>query len=332
MFDPVLTIPFWLELAAALTGGISGAMSAVRARYDIFGAICIACTCGLFGGIMRDLLLQNHGIYAFQKPSLILCCIIAAIIVFYFGKLVSYLDPIVDLLDNVSCGLWAVISVGKGLSAGLDVIPAILLGTITAIGGGVMRDVFMNRQPEAFQAGALYGSASLVGSTAFALMKQNHLLEAWAPLACVVLILVVRYVSLIFGLHTTPPRDYSDKVTQTVVRPVRAVARVVRPPKSKVKRKKDRLSAHNSSPDQREESSSNEINPRQLDHDHSQESAAIADSFTSPYQTGKIPRFFKRISPSIDKHKDFRNGSLFPEDKTFQNNFSHDNDSGKQLK
>lgn len=306
MFEPVLTIPFWLELAAALTGGISGAMSAVRARYDIFGTICIACTCGLFGGIMRDLLLQNYGIYAFQKPTLILCCIIAAIVVFYFGKLISYLDPIVDLLDNVSCGLWAVISVGKGLSAGLDVIPAILLGTVTAIGGGVMRDVFMNRQPEAFQAGALYGSASLIGSTAFALMKQNHLLEDWAAFACVALILIVRYTSLIFGLHTTPPRDYSDKVTRTVVRPVRAVARVVRPPKSKVKREKERREQGVSGDPGSGVEASHGVSAA--------ESLEPIEPIQSPYRTGKIPKFFKRISPSIDKHKDIWEGPTTPPD------------------
>lgn len=239
MLETVLTVPFWLELAAALTGGISGAMSAVRERYDVFGTISIACTCGLFGGIMRDLLLQDYGIYAFQKPSLIVCCALAGILVFFFGKLVSYLDPIVDLLDNLSCGLWAVISVGKGLSAGLDIVPSIILGTITAIGGGVMRDVFMNRHPETFQAGALYGSASFIGSAAFALMKQNHLLEAWAPFVCVGLILAVRYASLIFGLHTSPPTDYSDVVTKTVSRPVKAVARHVHPPKNELERKKE---------------------------------------------------------------------------------------------
>ena len=102
MLEVVLTIPFWLELAAALTGGLSGAMSAVRARYDIFGVVCIALTAGLAGGIMRDLLMQNYGIYAFQKPELLLACAGAGVIVFYFGKLATYLDPVVALLDNLS--------------------------------------------------------------------------------------------------------------------------------------------------------------------------------------------------------------------------------------
>ena len=240
MFDPVLPIPFWLELAAALTGGISGAMSAVRARYDIFGTVCIACTCGLLGGVIRDVLLQNYGIYAFQKPTLILACAIAGVVVFYFGKLATYLDPIVDLLDNISVALWAVLSVGKGFAAGLDIIPSIILGTVTAVGGGIMRDIFMNREPEAFQAGTLYGSAALVGSAAYALMRQNHLLEQWAPFACVALVLILRYASLFFGWRTKPPRDYSDVVTNAVTRPVKSVARRVRAPKGKIEREKEK--------------------------------------------------------------------------------------------
>ena len=232
MLETVLPIPFWLEMAAALTGGLSGAMSAVRARYDMFGVACIAIITGLAGGIMRDLLLQDYGIYAFQKPTLIVACAVAGVIVFYFGKLATYLDPIVDLLDNLSVALWAVISVGKGIAAGLE--------TITAVGGGILRDVCMNREPEAFQAGTLYGSAALIGSTAYALMAQNHILEQYAPWACAAIVLALRYASLLLGWRTKPPRDYTDVVTKAVARPVRSVARRVRPPKGKVERDRER--------------------------------------------------------------------------------------------
>ncbi|MCL2889475.1 MAG: TRIC cation channel family protein [Eggerthellaceae bacterium] len=235
MLEVVLNIPFWLEFAAALTGGISGAMSAVRARFDIFGTVGLAITTGLFGGIMRDLLLQDYGIYAFQRPLLIISCVAAGVLVFFFRKLISHLDPILDLMDNLSCGLWAVISVGKALSAGLTIIPSIVLGTITAIGGGVMRDILMNKQPEAFQAGALYGSASLIGSIVFAVLKYYHLLDAWSPFIGVGIILAIRYTSLIFGLYTKPSTDYSDIVTQTVSKPVKAVVRKAHIDESKMR-------------------------------------------------------------------------------------------------
>ena len=168
MLEVALAIPYWLELAATIAGAIFGALSAVRAKYDIFGVCCIAIVVGLAGGITRDILLQDYGIYAFQKPNLILACIAAGIVAFYFGKLMTYFDPFMDLLDNLSVALWAIIGTGKALSAGLDLVPAVILGTITANGGGIVRDICMNREPEAFQAGTVYVSAAFIGALAVA--------------------------------------------------------------------------------------------------------------------------------------------------------------------
>lgn len=228
MLETALAIPYWLELAATIAGAVFGALSAVRARYDIFGVCCIAIVVGLAGGIMRDVLLQDYGIYAFQKPNLIIACVITGVVVFYFGKLITYFDPFVDFLDNLSVALWAVIGTGKALSAGLDIVPAVILGTITANGGGIVRDICMNREPEAFQAGTVYVSAALIGALAFALMKQNHLFDQYAAITCVVLVLGIRYAALKFGWRTRPARDYSDAVTQAVAKPVKHVVSRVR--------------------------------------------------------------------------------------------------------
>ena len=225
MLEVALTIPYWLELAATVSGAIFGAMSAVRARYDIFGVCCISIVVGLAGGMLRDVLLQDYGIYAFQNPNLIMACIITGVVVFYFGKLVTYFDPAVDFLDNLSVALWAVIGTGKAMSAGLDIVPAAILGTMTANGGGIMRDICMNREPEAFQAGTLYVSAALLGCVVYALMRENHVLDGYAGVTCIVLVLAVRYAAIIFGWRTRPARDYTD----VVVRPVRSVVRHVKP-------------------------------------------------------------------------------------------------------
>ena len=194
MLETVLTIPFWLEMAAALTGGLSGAMSAVRARYDMFGVACIAIITGLAGGIMRDLLLQDYGIYAFQKPTLIVACAVAGVIVFYFGKLATYLDPIVDLLDNLSVALWAVISVGKGIAAGLDIIPSVILGTITAVGGGILRDVLGGITPAVLRK-RIYAVASLMGAWLYYELTRLNVDGSASVLAGMGLTLVIRMLA-----------------------------------------------------------------------------------------------------------------------------------------
>ena len=89
--ETAFDLPFWFEFAATVTGGLSGGMSAVRARYDIFGTVAIACITGMGGGIIRDILLQNYGLYAFQSPWFLLSCALAGVAVFYFGKLATYL-------------------------------------------------------------------------------------------------------------------------------------------------------------------------------------------------------------------------------------------------
>ena len=221
----IVSVPFWLELAATLTGGLSGALCAVRARYDIFGVICIAIVTGVAGGITRDVLLQNYGIYAFQQPSLIVVCVVAGIVVFFFNKLVAYFDPLIDLLDNVSVALWAVIGASKGLAAGLGIVPAMILGTITAIGGGIVRDISMNQKPATFQAGTLYGSAAFFGAAVYTLMKQNEIASNYAGVICIVLVIVLRYASIFFGWRTRPASDYTDKVANAVARPFLALGR-----------------------------------------------------------------------------------------------------------
>lgn len=232
-------MPYWLEFLAVMTGGLSGAMSAVRARYDVFGCAFIACVTGLGGGMMRDLLLQDYGIYAFQNPSLLIACVVASIIVFYFGRLATYLDPLVDLLDNLSVASWCIIGSGKSMSAGLGVVPSIVLGTLTAVGGGILRDVLMNRRPEAFQAGPIYGSAALLGCTLYCVLDTSNILPSVNGLLCAGVVLTIRYAALAFGWRTRPARDYSDVVTHAVKKPFRFIARKVHVPMGKTARDRD---------------------------------------------------------------------------------------------
>lgn len=223
MLEVVLTVPFWFEMVATITGAISGAMSAQRAQFDLFGTMVIAIIMGLLGGIIRDILLQNFGIYAFQKPELILACVITAAIVFYFGRVTTYLNPVIEIIDGLSMGMWAVISAGKALSSGLTIVPAVVLGTIVSTGGGVMRDIIMNRPVAAFQPGSFYGTAAVLGSIVFSLMKTYHILDSMSAVICLVLIMAIRFGSILFGWHTKPSRDLSEPVVDAMARPVRAI-------------------------------------------------------------------------------------------------------------
>ena len=223
MLEVVLPIPFWFEMVATISGAISGAMAATRARYDIFGTIIIATILGLFGGVIRDIMLQNYGIYAFQHPEFILGCVITGALVFYFGTLVTYLNRFIDVLDAFVVGMWAILGAGKAISAGMSIIPSIILGVVTAIGGGITRDVLMNRPVKAFQPSELYGSAALLGTVVYCLMRTYHILDDYSAIICAALIIVIVLMSMVFGWRTKPSHDFTPVVTNAVAKPVRAL-------------------------------------------------------------------------------------------------------------
>ncbi len=223
MLETVLYIPFWFELTATIVYAVSGALSASRAQYDILGTMVLATIVGLFGGVMRDILLQNYGIYAFQRPILIIACCVCGIVVFYFGRLVTYLDFASDMVDTVGLGLWAVVGTGKALSAGLGIVPAAIMGLLTSIGGGIVRDVLMNKPVAAFQPSSYYASAAALGSLAFALMHTYHVLDQWSAMMCVVLVIAIRLGSIIFGWQTRPSRDLTVPMADALAKPVRAL-------------------------------------------------------------------------------------------------------------
>lgn len=218
MLENVIHVPFWIELAATLTGAISGSMHAVKHDYDFFGVVCLACVTGLSGGIIRDVLLQNYGIYAFQRWELIIVCMACAVAVFFFCRLFERFDLPMDVLDTVSMGLFAVLGVSKSFAAGYAVLPCAILGTITAAGGGLMRDLLIIRPPKIFQSGTLYAVAAFVGALVFALMRASGVLPVAAPWVGLGIILVLRFVSVFFHIETRPARDYSDKVEALAAR------------------------------------------------------------------------------------------------------------------
>lgn len=238
MLETVLDIPFWLELVATIFCAIGGAMAAVRAHYDIFGVTCLAIITGLAGGMVRDLFLQDYGIYAFQQPTLIVAAAIMGLVVFYLGKLVTYFDPITDFVECMATALFVVLGTGKALSAGQEFVPAIILGLMTAIGGGIVRDICMARPPQTFQAGPLYTTAALMGAIVFAAMKQFPYVEAHAAITGVILVIVLRYAALYFNWQTSTAHDQSGRVARIITKPVVKAAQAARPPKGKLAREK----------------------------------------------------------------------------------------------
>jgi len=225
MTETVFNVPFWFELIAIVTGAISGSMSASRARYDFFGTIIIGITMGLSGGMLRDVLLAGYDvhIFAFERPELIIACIVTSLVVFYFGRIVTYLGRVTFFIDALQVGMWSIIGANKALAVGVGPVPAVILGVITAIGGGILRDVLMNRPVSAFQPAVYFGTVVMYGTIVFVVMRYFHILDDFSGFICLAAIMAFIIAADRFGWSSKPSRDLSVPMADALAKPVRTI-------------------------------------------------------------------------------------------------------------
>lgn len=153
----------FIDLAGTFAFAISGAVAARDKGLDVFGILVVAFTVACGGGIIRDLCIGAIPPAGLSDWRYLAVAMIAAIITMSLDSLSKWLNRPVLLFDALGLSLFAVSGAQKALEFGHNNEVAILLGMITAIGGGVLRDVLLNRIPVIFEK-EIYASAALVGA------------------------------------------------------------------------------------------------------------------------------------------------------------------------
>ena len=220
----VVAVPLPLELAAVFSGAVAGGFLALDSDMDIVGFATVAIVGGLGGGIIRDTIIQGGTVAAFSSGTYLLTALIAALIVFFFAGLVKRLGPALVAIDAVSIGLFAIVGADKALRSELDLLPAILLGAITATGGGMLSEAMVGRVPRLLKPGTFFGFAAVMAATVFVIaVNLMHITKGWAGIVAVALALTIRTLAMHFDWQTRPAADLSPRVVH--------VARKVRPKK-----------------------------------------------------------------------------------------------------
>lgn len=151
-----------LDLVGVFVMGVAAGSLASRLNFDAVGFAIIGIAAGLGGGIVRDLILGFGVPAAFSGPWYLTCALAGAAFSFFVSTDGPWWRRMVTVLDIAAMGLWAATGTAKSLGYGLDVLPAILLGVMSAVGGGVIRDVLVGRIPAVFGGGPLYATGALV--------------------------------------------------------------------------------------------------------------------------------------------------------------------------
>jgi uncharacterized membrane protein YeiH len=154
-----------LDLAGTFAFALNGALTALRiARLDIVGVVTLGMITALGGGIIRDVLLDRLPPATFSDWRYLAVAAGGGLISFAFGRRLERLNTPITVLDAAGLSLFAVTGAGKAIELGLGPVQAVILGTITGVGGGTLRDVLIRQVPSVLRSG-LYAIPALVGAT-----------------------------------------------------------------------------------------------------------------------------------------------------------------------
>lgn len=204
--DVPRTLVLVLDLCGTLAFALSGAMAGIRRRLDVFGVLVLAAAAATFGGIARDVLIGATPPAALVDWRYLAVAVAAGLIAFFWSAVIEKLRNPVRLMDAIGLAFFAVAGTQKALDFGLSPAMAALLGMLTGIGGGIVRDVLLAEVPAVLRS-ELYAVAALAGS---AIVAGGHVLGVEPLVTALVGGLVcfgLRIVALRRGWHLPRPPE-----------------------------------------------------------------------------------------------------------------------------
>lgn len=176
----------WLDLAGVFANAVLGGALARRYRFDPIGFAVLATVSGLGGGIIRDVLLQHGTPIALTDDAYLVTALAGAGFAFLISSEGQAWHSVFPFVDALALGCWAAVGTQKALLFGLGWLPALFLGTVAAVGGGVIRDLCVGNVPTIFGGNTLYATCALVASGVMVGMKDAGLPGAGSLLATLV--------------------------------------------------------------------------------------------------------------------------------------------------
>lgn len=195
-----------LDFVGTFVFALNGALTAVRLeRLDIFGVITLGMFTGLGGGTIRDVLLDALPPATFVDWRYLALAAGGGLLAFLLSRRLDRLTVPIVVLDAVGLSVFAVLSAYKALDMGFGVLQAIIVGTVTAVGGGTIRDVMIGRIPTVLRS-ELYAIPALIGAGCASAAYSAGYHGTVAALGSAAVCFVIRIAGVYFGLDAPRTR------------------------------------------------------------------------------------------------------------------------------
>ncbi len=188
-----------IDILGTIAFAISGVLVALNKKMDPFGVFIIAFVTAVGGGTLRDILIGQVPVSWMTNMTYVYVVFGATVFAIVFRKKINYLRTSLFLFDTIGIGLYTVVGIEKGISAGLHPLICITLGTMTACFGGVIRDILCNEIPVIFRK-EIYATACILGGVTYFVFRElpidNNLVFVFAGLV----VIIVRLIAVKFKI------------------------------------------------------------------------------------------------------------------------------------
>ena len=198
-----------LDLVGVFVFALSGGLVAVRKQLDLFGVLVLSVVAGLGGGILRDLLIGAVPPTGVSDWRLVTAALLGGLVTFLWHPAIGRITRGVQILDAAGLGAFCVTGALKAIGTGANPQTAAIVGALTAIGGGMIRDVLAREVPEVLQR-ELYAIPALLGATVVVVANELRLLSTAVALGAAVLIAGLRIVAVLLNLNAPRPLRSPD--------------------------------------------------------------------------------------------------------------------------
>lgn len=206
-----MTIIYGLDLIGTFAFAISGAIVASNKDFDLFGVLIIAFVTAVGGGMLRDVMINAHPINWIGDLNYVWVILAAVVFTFLFKSKIAPLSKTLFLFDTIGIAVFTILGLQKGLTYELPTIVAILMGMVSAVFGGVIRDVLTNKVPLIFRK-EIYASACLLGGLVY-LVCLEFVTVGWLSfLVGASTVILVRLIAVKY--HLELPKIKEDLFTK----------------------------------------------------------------------------------------------------------------------
>ena len=212
MSDFTFSVPVLLQildLFGTMAFAVTGALKAIEHKMDIVGVVILACSTGLAGGIIRDIILDRIPPKILIDPFYLIVAVSTGLLVFFLYRFFKENVNLFLKFDAIGLGVFSILGASIAYETlGLSFIAMTLAGVSTAIGGGILRDVFVREIPLVFVK-ELYASASFLGIIIFYSMLYYNVNYYLSMLICIVIITSLRLLAMKYNWNL--PRTRTNK-------------------------------------------------------------------------------------------------------------------------